>query len=291
MVDGAHPAERYRAALVDFAARNNLAARIISSALLIPLAIAAAYFGGLVFVVFWAAAALGVLWEWDQVIGERDKSPIVAIGAGALLGATVLLAIGRTVTPVLLLVLGALAVVVLAPRARRHWCAAGTVYAGALLVASVLLRRDPAWGFAAVVFLFVVVWLTDSVAYFAGRAFGGPKLMPAVSPKKTWSGAIAGTVAAVLGGVLFAHLCGVVNLGAIAAIGLILSIVAQLGDLLESAVKRRFDVKDAGTLLPGHGGLMDRLDGFLTAVVAAFVIGVVHSGGEAESAARGLMVW
>ena len=148
---------------------------------------------------------------------------------------------------------------------RRAWCAAGLLYAAALLIAPVLLRRDAAFGFAAILFLFVIVWLTDIAAYFVGRAIGGPKLMPRVSPKKTWSGAIGGTLAGVLGGVVVAQQFGVASLAAVAVVALVLSVVSQAGDLLESAIKRQFDAKDASQLIPGHGGLMDRLDGFVAA--------------------------
>jgi phosphatidate cytidylyltransferase len=156
------------------------------------------------------------------------------------------------------------------------------------VIAPVMLRNDAAFGFAAIVFLFVVVWLTDIVAYFVGRAAGGPKLLPRVSPNKTWSGAIGGTVAAVIGGVLVAQQFG----GSPAACGmlaLLLSLASQVGDLAESALKRRFQVKDASGLLPGHGGLMDRLDGFVVAAVLAAAIGLLHGGLGAP--ARGLMVW
>ena len=126
-------------------------------------------------------------------------------------------------------------------------------------------------------------------AYFAGRAFGGPKLFPAVSPNKTWSGAMAGSAAAILVGVIVARIAGVGALAAIAALSLGLSIAAQIGDLIESALKRQFGAKDASHLIPGHGGLMDRLDGFLTASVAAALIGTARGG--IDDAARGLLLW
>ena len=149
------------------------------------------------------------------------------------------------------------------------WCAAGLVYAAAILIAPVLLRRDASFGFAAILFLFVIVWLTDITAYFVGRAVGGPKLMPRVSPNKTWSGAIGGTVAGVVGGVVVAQpvrhrrsrrrrpwsrWC--------------FRSFRRPAISLESAIKRQFDAKDASQLIPGHGGLMDRLDGFVAAAVA-----------------------
>jgi phosphatidate cytidylyltransferase len=138
-------------------------------------------------------------------------------------------------------------------------------------------------------FLFVIVWLTDITAYFVGRAVGGPKLLPHISPNKTWSGAIGGTLAGMLGGVVVASQFGIRSLVAIAVIGSLLSAVSQAGDLFESAIKRKFNAKDASQLLPGHGGLMDRLDGFVAAAVAALLIGLAHGGLGAPS--RGLMVW
>src|SRR5882757_9509103 len=112
----------------------------------------------------------------------------------------------------------------LALRARRVWCAVGLFYAAALLIAPVVLRNDPALGFAAILFVFAVVWLSDIVAYFTGRAIGGPKLMPRVSPKKTWSGAIGGTAGGVIGGVLVAHYSGIASLGSAAAVACVLSL-------------------------------------------------------------------
>jgi phosphatidate cytidylyltransferase len=163
------------------------------------------------------------------------------------------------------------------------------LYAGSLSAGVILLRADPAWGLSAIVLLFAVVWSTDIGAYFGGRLIGGPKLWPRVSPKKTWSGALVGTAAAVLGGLAVASLTGVGRLLPIALICVLLSAGSQLGDLLESAIKRHFGAKDSGHLIPGHGGLMDRLDGFIIAVVIAAAIGCARGGLEAP--ARGLMIW
>jgi phosphatidate cytidylyltransferase len=152
-----------------------------------------------------------------------------------------------------------------------------------------ILRRDPALGFAAMLFVFAIVWVTDIAAYFAGRAIGGPKLWPAVSPKKTWSGAIGGTLGGIAAGLLVAKMAGLVVAPMLVLVALGLSIVAQAGDLLESAIKRHFGAKDASQLIPGHGGLMDRLDGFLTAAAAAVMVGLLRGG--LEGPARGLLVW
>jgi phosphatidate cytidylyltransferase len=268
---------------------SNLAVRIVSSLALAPAAIAAAYFGGIVFAVFWMIASICVIWEWDTLVCAHDRRPVLTIGSVAILGAGLLLILGRTLTPIALVALGALAVVTLASREHRSWCVAGVIYAGALMLAPVLLRRDAAFGFAALIFLFTVVWLTDIVAYFCGRLFGGPKLMPAVSPNKTWSGAIGGTLGAICGGIAVAVYFGIGKLAAIGFLALVLSAASQVGDLIESAVKRRFSAKDASGLIPGHGGVMDRVDGFVIAATVAALIGFARGGADAPG--KGLLVW
>ena len=137
--------------------------------------------------------------------------------------------------------------------------------------------------------VFAIVWTTDVLGYFAGRAFGGPKLWPAVSPKKTWSGAIAGTVGAVVVALLVAAQFGSFDRIAIIAVALLLSIMAQAGDLFESWVKRRFDAKDSSHIIPGHGGVMDRLDGFWAAAVVGCVVGLLRGG--FDEPARGVLIW
>jgi phosphatidate cytidylyltransferase len=155
--------------------------------------------------------------------------------------------------------------------------------------APIVLRQDAALGLVAIVFLFAVVWATDIAAYFAGRALGGPKLWPAVSPKKTWSGAIGGLLGGVAAGLLVVKTAGLAIAPMLVLVAFGLSIVSQGGDLLESSIKRRFHAKDASQLIPGHGGLMDRLDGFLTAAAAAVMVGLLRGG--LEGPARGLLVW
>ena len=187
---------------------------------------------------------------------------------------------------------GAAAVALLAAQGRPGapaWAAAGVLYAGAALIAPTVLRVDVSFGFAAMLFLFAIVWATDIFGYFIGHWIGGPKLWPAVSPKKTWSGAIGGAIGALAASLAVARYAGAVNLLAIAALALLLSAVSQAGDLFESAVKRRFGVKDASHVIPGHGGIMDRLDGFLVAAVVAALIGIAHGGLAAP--ARALLVW
>jgi phosphatidate cytidylyltransferase len=269
--------------------RSNLALRVASALVLAPLAIAIAYFGGWPFVLFWALAALGILWEWAALVAGPTGRSVFLAGAGPLVIATVLAGLHRPLAAMLIIAVGAVGAAAFAPTRERPWIAVGVIYAGAILVAPVVLRSDAEFGFVAVLLLFAVVWTTDVVAYFVGRALGGPKLLPRVSPNKTWSGALAGTVAAIIVAIALVSATMRTPLFPIVMVAAVLSVVAQVGDLLESAVKRRFGAKDAGQLIPGHGGLMDRLDGFLLAAAAAALFGGMRE--SMEAAARGLLMW
>lgn len=268
---------------------GELALRVCSALVLVPIAIGTAYLGGWPFAVFWGLAAMGVLWEWISLVARSDHRTVLMTGGASLALAVALVATGHLLAAVIVLAISTLGVAALAPAKWRTWIAAGVPYAGALGVAPVVLRSDSEDGFLAVIFLFAIVWTTDVVAYFSGRAIGGPKLMAQVSPKKTWSGAIGGTLVAVIVAFVLAKMMALSGLFAIAMLAVVLSICAQGGDLFESFLKRRFGAKDSGHLIPGHGGLMDRLDGFITASVVAALIGLLRGGFEAPG--RGLLVW
>jgi phosphatidate cytidylyltransferase len=272
--------------------RGNLLLRIASAAVLAPLALGIAYVGGLPFALFWFAAALILLWEWTRLACGDGRRAAFAIGAASLAAAAGLLTFvgpGRLGTAALIVLLGAIAAAGLASSERRTWCSSGVLYAGVVLIAPIALRADAQVGFTALAFLFAVVWTTDIVAYFAGRALGGAKLAPTISPNKTWSGAVTGVLAAAAVGIAVAKAAGVDNALPIALVALMLSVVSQVGDLFESVVKRRFGVKNASGLIPGHGGLMDRLDGFLAAAGVGALFGLLRGGVDAP--ARGLIVW
>lgn len=270
------------------AGRSELVLRVASALVLAPLALVAAYIGGWPFAAFWAVGVIGVTWEWSALVAGPAMWPVFAAGGAALAGALVLTEIGNMGAALALVAAGAALAAMLAPAGRRVWAGAGVGY-GAALISPVVLRADPEYGFVAIVFLFAVVWVTDILAYFVGRAIGGPKLWPRMSPKKTWSGAIGGAAAAMVAGGITAAVAGLGNVAAVAMLALGLSAVSQAGDLFESAVKRCFGTKDASHLIPGHGGLMDRLDGFLAAALVAAIIGVMRGG--ADASARGLLVW
>jgi phosphatidate cytidylyltransferase len=274
------------AAVAEQGSRNFLM-RVLAAAVLAPLAVAAAYVGGWLWVALVTLATIGLYVEWLTVVGEAQQTRVVASGGVALALAGFCLAIGHIEASLLVLALGLAAAVLLAPE-QRIWVATGFGYAAAAEMASVLVRLDQIYGFVALMLILLVVWVTDIGGYFAGRGIGGPKLWPRVSPKKTWAGAIGGFAAslAVAGG--FAAF-GLGKTGPLLLLGAVLSMASQLGDLFESAVKRRFGVKDSSHIIPGHGGLLDRLDGFVAAVVLAAIFGLLRVG--VDGVGRGLMVW
>ena len=266
---------------------RNLVMRVAAALVLAPVAIAIAYAGGFLWTVLVTLAVIGLYVEWLMIVGLARQMRVVACGVVALAAAGLCLLAGRMDASLAVLAIGLVATALISPE-RRNWAAAGFFYAGAAQIASVLVRLDSAKGFLALMFVFLIVWVTDIGGYFAGRGIGGPKLWPRVSPKKTWAGAIGGFVASL------AVACGFAafdlgKAGPLLLLGAALSVVSQCGDLFESAVKRRFGVKDSSHIIPGHGGLMDRLDGFVAAVVVAAIFGLLRGG--ADGVGRGLMVW
>jgi len=266
---------------------RNLVMRIAVAAVLIPLAVAIAYAGGWLWTALVTLAAIGLFVEWLAIVGLAGATRVTVAGVAALAVAGLCFAIGRLDAALIALAVGFVAVVSIAPE-RRGWAAAGFLYAAAAEIASVLVRLDPVKGFAALMFVLLIVWVTDSGGYFAGRGIGGPKLWPRVSPKKTWAGAAGGFAASLAVAAGFAAF-DLGRIGPLLMLSGALSVVSQLGDLFESAVKRRFGVKDSSHIIPGHGGLMDRLDGFIAAVVVAALFGFLRGG--ADGVGRGLMVW
>ena len=274
------------AAAVERGSRN-LLMRVIAALILAPTAIAIAWAGGWLWAGLVTMASIGLYVEWLMIVGAGRNAGVIATGTAALSLSGFCLASGRIEAALVTMVLGVVSVAFICP-GKRGWVAAGLCYAAAAEIASVLVRLDQAWGFVALILVLLVVWVTDIGGYFAGRGIGGPKLWPRVSPKKTWAGAIGGFVASLAIAAGFAAF-KLGETGPLLLLAAALSIASQLGDLFESAVKRRFGVKDSSQIIPGHGGLLDRLDGFVAAVALAATIGFLRGG--VDGVGRGLMVW
>lgn len=279
---------------ISLARSGDLLPRIISGVVMIAAALAALWSGGLVFVLFWTLAAIATAFEWQTLIEAPARWLRVAVAASAIVVAVTGLLSNHSEITLAAVLAGAAASAFLAGEGKRIWAATGVLYGSALALSVILLRVVSALdGVEAILWLFAVVWGTDIMAYFGGRSIGGPKLWPRVSPSKTWSGFIVGvSCGAALGvGAVALSLTGPdVSLGIIFLLGLAGGVVAQGGDLLESSIKRHFGVKDSSQLIPGHGGFMDRLDGFIATATFAALVGLAKAAGPGF-VATGLLRW
>lgn len=247
--------------------------RVVSSVVLAAGAVVAVLVGGWLFTGLALVACIIMAGEWSRLVPDVDRQGHqVMIGAAMLLPACAVIALqtGRPDLAMLTMLLGPLlaaAASALLPKIPPDRAAGGILYVGVPVLALVWLRNDVAGGIAHVLWLFLVVWATDIFAYVAGRSIGGPKLAPRVSPGKTWAGLGGGMVAAGIVGGVAGLLLGA-GFWMPFGLGLVLALVAQAGDLFESALKRRASLKDSGHLIPGHGGLLDRIDGLIFAAPA-----------------------
>lgn len=272
---------------------RELRLRIVSAIVMAAVILAATWYGGILFRIVAGLLAILIYYEWSTVtrLSETNSTgnawgwfAVAVIAGNTIFGEPSLdlpLLSGFTLTAALFPVL----------RGRNWWLVGGIIYAGLSGISLAAIRGDELTGFVSILFIFAVVWSTDILAYFVGRAIGGPKLAPAISPGKTWSGAIGGAVAALIGG-------GAVSLAyhgriSLLVLGLafLLSVFSQIGDLFESFVKRRFQVKDSSHLIPGHGGFMDRVDGLVFACFTVFLIAFVHAAatGDVPGSGGGLL--
>jgi len=272
----------------------DLGLRAVSALVLVAAAVAALWCGGWAFGLFWLAAALAAHWEWGNLIGGPLPWSRRIVGALGLIGALALQSLHQPEFALLALALAAAFNAWAAGGGYRFLAAAGMFYTGGLLLAVTALRQPAFFGMCAIGWLFAVVWGTDVCAYFGGRLIGGKKLAPSISPGKTWSGFLVGVgCGALLGAAVAAFWPNVrAPFFPVLALGLATGALAQVGDLFESWLKRRADVKDSSRLIPGHGGVMDRLDGFIFAAIFAALFGLARVALQGwPSAAAGLFFW
>ncbi len=256
---------------------TELGLRILSAIVLLVIALGINWWGGLPFTLMCIALSAVLFYEWQAMVRRTPfdgTEALLTAGFGAILLASLFGVGGGVLIWVLLgfLALG-LALEVLSRGEEKsdvRWIGLGALYCAIPAIAFPIIRNDGS--FALLMLVFFVVWATDIAAYFSGRRFGGAKLMPSVSPKKTWSGAVGGLIGAIIVGLIFQTSVASFEGGYIWLLAALLSIASQAGDLFESWIKRLFDVKDSSQLIPGHGGFLDRVDGLLAAAVPVAVM-------------------
>lgn len=262
--------------------------RFWSSLILMIASLVLTFVGGWLFAAFWAIAAFIIACEWQALIGGRRLLLRVVLNGTVILALAFVSYLWLLLT---LLGMAALIIGMIAGKNRYGSAGLGAIYASVSMLAPVVLRADAIWGLTAMLWMYAIVWGGDVGAYFGGRILGGPKLCAVISPNKTWAGAVMGALSSVCLGTALAIfvLKGSANVPVLVVLSLVLSLAAQAGDMLESALKRQAGVKDSGRLIPGHGGVMDRLDGFVVAAAFAVMIGYIRSAGMPVAPA--LLLW
>ncbi|WP_421759913.1 phosphatidate cytidylyltransferase [Devosia sp.] len=269
-----------------------------SAFVLLAITIFGLYLGGYVFAALVGAVFAGCYREWERMVTLKPLTWIGGLLIGLLaISAILYVAIGPLAA--LAAIVAAIGISVLGEPGARRWRIIGVAFYGIVIIAILAMRGEATWnihgagmdaGLWAGVMLGTVIWATDTGAFFTGRQVGGEKLAPDISPSKTWSGAIGGFGLGTLAGLVLWLLIVPASPWWIGlALSAAISILGQAGDLTESAIKRRFRVKDSGDIIPGHGGLMDRLDSLTFGVLFLFAVGYLHAG--FGSVAAGFLLW
>lgn len=268
---------------------RDLRKRVVSAVAMLLAALACLFAGLIPFALLTLLIALVMSWEWGRVVrGHEHFDTAFMIHAAAVIAAVGLAALGAVAMAVIVAVIGAATIVPFTRSRHADLSAAGVLYCALPAVALIYLRADEPDGALAVLFLFALVWTNESIAFLAGRTFGGTRLWPSVSPNKTWTGFLAGLLASITTAVLFGIFVTSAGPLYMAITGLLLGIAANFGDLAESALKRGHGVKDTSDLIPGHGGVMDRMDGIVVvAIVAVFVALILDGSAPATALLRG----
>ncbi|HYB05339.1 MAG TPA: phosphatidate cytidylyltransferase [Methyloceanibacter sp.] len=262
--------------------------RLASAVVMAALALVSVLASVWTFVALVIAAGVTVAWEWGRLVRKTGFDAIAVIQSVAVAAIAVAIALYR---PGLALIAGILALagtgILGFSSATLGWSLLGIAYSVLPAWSMVWLRSDPTLGATALLYLLLMAWTTDTACYAGGKLIEGPKLAPKISPQKTWSGLVAGTFAPALIGYAFALFLEDTSGWRLALVSVVIAAACQIGDLSESAVKRRFGAKDMSNLIPGHGGLLDRIDGLLLAAIAAALMALR----DPANPGRGLLIW
>ncbi|MGA7372473.1 MAG: phosphatidate cytidylyltransferase [Methyloceanibacter sp.] len=268
--------------------KSEMLTRLVSAIVMAALALGSALVSVWTFVALVIAAGVTVSWEWGRLVRKAGFDAIAGIQSAAVASVAVAVALSR---PGLALIAAIVALVgtglLAVSSATVGWSLLGIAYSVLSTWSMVWLRSDPTLGATALLYLLLVAWTTDTASYGGGRLVGGPKLAPSISPRKTWSGLLVGILAPALVGYAFALFLQDTSAWRLTLVSIVIAAACQAGDLGESAVKRRFGIKDMSNLIPGHGGLLDRIDGLLIAAIAAALIALR----DPANPGRGLLIW
>jgi phosphatidate cytidylyltransferase len=264
---------------------SDLAVRTASAFVLAPIAMLDVWLGGYWYSLFIILLGIMMAREWVAIVYGSDSKQFLLHSAAVVLAATAI----SPAEAILLLVpfLLSIGLVLISKNPKSFWSFVGVPYVALPILAFMVLRSDNLWGLKAIIWCLVIVWSADTCAYFAGRIIGGPKLAPKLSPKKTWAGMGGAIVGAAIASAVFSVYCEL-PLMPLMALAAQFAVVEQGGDIFESALKRHFNVKDSGDLIPGHGGVLDRVDGLLAVVFIAGLLGYLHN---PAAPALGLLRW
>jgi phosphatidate cytidylyltransferase len=265
---------------------RDLGIRTLSSAIFIPVVLLAVWLGDAWFQLLVALLAVMMAHEWTNIVHDRSSAQFALHAAAALCGAFLPLSHswGSTLAVIAVISVMSLMLALIQSRMLTIWVLSGVAYVGLPAMAFVILREQSQSGMLIIMWLFVVVWAADICAYFAGRLIGGPRLAPVISPRKTWAGLLGAIAGGIAAGIAVAYVMGLASLISLGLLGGVLAVIEQLGDLFESALKRHYGMKDSGRLIPGHGGVLDRVDGLVAAslVLAGLVIAAGYFGAGNE---------
>jgi phosphatidate cytidylyltransferase len=268
--------------------KSEMMTRLVSAIVMAALALGSVLVSVWTFVALVIAAGVTVSWEWGRLVRKAGFDAIAGIQSAAVASVAVAVALSRPGLALSAAILALVGTGLLAvSSAAVGWSLLGIAYSVLPAWSMVWLRSDPTLGATALLYLLLVAWTTDTASYGGGRLIGGPKLAPRISPQKTWSGLLAGILAPALVGYALALFLQDTSAWRLALVSIVIAAACQAGDLGESAVKRRFGTKDMSNLIPGHGGLLDRIDGLLIAAIAAALIALR----DPTNPGRGLLIW